>query len=313
MRPELLKFPAEFVDKLKKIIPPGIFPEVAKGYMFPHPVTFRVNTLKADASMVKKDLSALGLVMESFNELPNAFILKEGSFQKLAKSKSYDEGGIYMQGLTSQVPPFLLAPKPGDRVLDLAAAPGGKTTQMAALMKNEGEIVAVEPDKMRYRTLVANIKKQGASIANPLLMNGLMFNEVESFDCVLLDAPCSSEGTFYVRDNATFKNWSPDFVTQMSGLQKKLMQVALNALKPGGRLVYSTCALSPEENEEVVSDALSQNSTIQLLPIPFKFPWLKPVFGQWNGYFLHKMMTHCRRIYPSILLEGFFVGVFKKN
>lgn len=314
MHPALRAFPPAFSSRLQRIIPPGLLHDASLGYQNEKPTTFRLNPLKATLADVEKDLRKCGLVAEPLRTPPGAFVLKKGSFKKLSESRSYAEGWIYLQSLSSQIPPIVLNPLPGEAVLDLAAAPGGKTCQMAALLGNRGEIVAVEPDGIRFERLKYNVEKQGADVVTVLRARGEKLGPefAERFDKVLIDAPCSSEGTFLAAKRSTFSHWSEDFVLDAAKLQKKLLASALRCTKPGGLVAYSTCALSPEENEGVLHAALTENPGAVTEEIPLKFPFLRPALARWGGVEFAAGVRRARRIYPSVATEGFFVALLRK-
>lgn len=304
----------EFLARLRRIVPPGLLSQTLKAHQQTRPTTFRVNTLLAGEDAVLKDLRKSGLAVERIREFA-AFVVTRGSFKKLTQSRSFEEGWIYLQSLSSQIPVQALDPQPGEKILDLAAAPGGKTTQMAALMQNRGEIVAVEPDRIRFERLSFNLKKQGVTIVRAICGRGEKMTQEFAgvFDRVLIDAPCSSEGTFCLRDRSTFAHWSVDFVVQMARLQKKLLMAALKAVKPGGTLVYSTCALSPEENEAVIDDVLQKFPEVTTAPVILKYPCLKPALPVWQSQTFSRPVAHARRIYPAEMWDGFFVCRMRKS
>lgn len=301
-----IKFPTPFLDQLTRVVPPGLQHQVRLGLATQKPTTFRVNLLKSSPEKILKEMEGAGIKCESAFSIPNAYLVKKGSANKIQKLKCYQEGEIYLQSLSSQIPALILDPKPGEQILDMAAAPGGKTCQIAMMMKNIGEIVAVEPENIRFEKLKFNLERQGVKNVQTLNMRGEKLEEsfVGSFDRILLDAPCSSEGTFCLTEPRSFAHWSLEWVRKIGVLQKKLITVAAILLKPGGHLVYSTCALSLEENEEVIAFALQQFPELTMIDIPLKFPFLKPAFSP---------IIKARRIYPSETMEGFFVCLMKKR
>jgi len=303
---KMVKFPSEFSQRLARIVPPGLQHQVRLGFATQKPTTFRINLLKSSAEKVLKEMEEGGVKCETAFSIPNAYLVKKGSAKKIHGLTCYREGGVYLQSLSSQIPVLVLDPKPGERILDMAAAPGGKTCQIAAMMGNVGEIIAVEPEKIRFEKLKFNLERQGVKNIQTLNIRGEKLEEsfVGSFDRILLDAPCSSEGTFCLTDPRSFAHWSLEWVRKIAELQKKLIIVAASLLKPGGHLVYSTCALSLEENEEVVHFALQQFPELTLIDIPLKFPFLKPAFSP---------IVKARRIYPSETMEGFFVCLLKRK
>ena len=334
MKYGLSRFPSVFLDRVKKIVPPGLVPQIHQGFLEFKPATFRINTLKAaqwqaDASLVRHELKKKEIICEEVKNFPNAFLVKKGSLKKLRESKPYEEGWIYLQSLSSQIPPMALDPQPGERVLDLAAAPGGKTCQMAVMMQNQGEIVAVDPHPIRYEKLVYNLKKQGVEMAQAVKISGEKIVGAtlrgcpqegghigpplhKGFDRILLDAPCSSAGTLCLKDPGGFNHWSLALVFEMAAKQKKLMRAAVTCLKPGGFLLYSTCALSPEENEAVIDWTLNEFPEMQSCPIPLKYPFLNPHLPQWQTTKFHRDVSRARRIYPTPIMEGFFVSLLHR-
>lgn len=309
------KWPEEFAERLRRIVPPGILPNVSRGFAAERATTFRINTLKASTEDVLRAFAKTDLVCESVPNFTGAFTLKKGSFKKLTETRPYVEGWIYVQSLSSQIPPFVLAPRPGETVLDMAAAPGGKTCQIAALMQGDGEIVALEPDKVRYERLKHNVAKQGAALVRCLNIPGERLGPefASYFDRVLLDAPCSSEGTFCLNDRVSYAHWSVDFVAKMAKRQKKLLAAAWPVLKPGGLLVYSTCALSPEENEEVVDYGLRELPGSAAVSVALKHSFLMRPMPFWNEVRFVPGVAESRRIYPSEKMEGFFVAALRKS
>ena len=205
---------------------------------------------------------------------------------------------------------IVLNPKEGEKVLDLTAAPGSKTTQMAATMNNNGQIVANELDKIRCERLKYNVNTQGASIVEVVNGRGeLLGREYEDyFDKVLLDAPCSGEGRFDARSVITYQNWSEKTVRDLAKLQKKLFKSAYTALKQGGIMVYSTCTLNKEENEMVLEWAL-ENLNVKLLDINIEIKDKIPAFSDRKNSSINKAI----RILPSKTMEGFFVAKFVKG
>lgn len=311
MHSDFKKFPPAFIERFQKIIPQGLQHQALEAYRSDRPTTFRINTLKSSsAQLVLDDLKRAGLEIQEIKAVQGAYQILKGSFKKLESSQSFEKGHIYLQSLSSQLPPIILQPKSGERVLDMTASPGGKTTQMAALMKNQGTLTALEPENIRFARLKHNCDKQGAAMVECLQTRGETFT-AEPFDKILLDAPCSSEGTFNVHQQGGFRHWSTDFISKISKLQSKLLHNAAGLLKPGGHLLYSTCALSPEENEEIIQSALEAHSDLQVVPITFSAGTVLPNFSSWNG----KKFTFqgAIRVVPSKMWEGFFLSLLKKK
>ena len=211
------------------------------------------------------------------------------------------------------IPPLVLAAKPGSKVLDLTAAPGSKTTQLAALMQNQGFILANEINAIRAERLKFNIEKQGVTIAEVRVGDGKRLEETyeEYFDSVLLDAPCSGEGLFLASEPKTYRFWSARKVRELAAEQKKLLRTALWALKPGGTLVYSTCTLAREENEAVLDWAFERyGPALKAEPITLQIPGAEPGLATEKSG--QAQSRNYLRIYPSTLMEGFFVAKLRK-
>ena len=216
-----------------------------------------------------------------------------------------------MQSLSSMIPPLVLDPKENDKVLDLTAAPGSKTTQMASMMNNKGYILANELDKIRCDKLKYNINMQGVTICEVINGRGEDIGEKykEQFDKVLLDTPCSGEGRFLLSDEKTYANWNVNEVNKLIKIQKDLFLSAYKALKTGGIMVYSTCTLNRYENEEILNFALSKfDIEIEKINIDLK----NTLKGITKGY--NEQLKNAIRVLPTKEQEGFFVAkILKKN
>ena len=209
----------------------------------------------------------------------------------------YENGDIYLQSLSSMLPPIVLKPNVGENILDMAAAPGGKTTQIATMTENKAFITACEKNKIRAERLKYNLKKQGATCVNIMTEDARQLSDYFSFDKILLDAPCSGSGTENVFDD----RFSKELIQRSCKTQETLLKKAINILKPGGEMIYSTCSILKRENEEILNKVLKKEK-IEIVPIKIssKLPVL-PV--KIEG-------TLC--ICPTELYEGFFVAKIKK-
>ena len=213
----------------------------------------------------------------------------------------YHEAGVYyLQEASAMAPVALLDPQPGQRVCDLCAAPGGKTTQIAGRMAGEGFLLCNEINPKRARILSRNVERMG--IANALVTNEHPQNLAKRFagffDRVLVDAPCSGEGMFR-KEEAAVTDWSPETVLMCANRQSEILRSAAQLVRPGGRLVYSTCTFAPEENEKAVEAFLQEHP--DFFPEPVAAPWFTPA-GE--GMF---------RLWPHKLLgEGHFAAVLRK-
>ncbi|MFH1916908.1 MAG: RsmB/NOP family class I SAM-dependent RNA methyltransferase [Nanoarchaeota archaeon] len=275
----------------------------------------RVNTLKID---VKRLVSRLKTRWD-LEQVPWA---KEGFYIRFKGSdERYDIGNlpehalgyIYVQDPASMIPPIVLSPKPGDKVLDMCAAPGSKTTQLVALMKNQGVIVANDINADRIKALGLNLQRCGVANTIITINRGMQLaHSGNTFDRVLVDAPCSGTGTIR-RSLSSLNMWSPHLVRKFAKEQKHLIETGFSVLKKSGTLVYSTCTQEPEENEGVVSWLLEKYPDAKVEEIKLKIKRSKAITS-WDGEDYHSSVEKCLRIYPQDNdTEGFFVAKIKKK
>ena len=205
--------------------------------------------------------------------------------------------------------------QPDETVLDLAAAPGGKTLHLAALMQNQGRISAVERVRDRMFRLAENLKRAGVSIARTYLMDGRDVGRKtpERFDRVLLDAPCSSESRLRTEDPESLKYWSPRKIAEQSRKQRGLLLSALQATRVGGLVLYATCSLAPEENEQVVAHALQHfHGELEIIPCePPSVPW-QAGLTHWQNESLPESLAATRRILPTEETDGFYLALLQR-
>jgi NOL1/NOP2/sun family putative RNA methylase len=227
----------------------------------------------------------------------------------------YKEGYLYVQSLSSMIPPLVLDPKKDEKILDIAAAPGSKTTQMATMMGNTGEILGNDTSPIRRLKLQANLKIQGATNTYTSGFAAQMIWEKfpEFFDKVLCDVPCSMEGRFATYEPKSYLGWSVKKVKNLSKLQKWMLRSAVSAAKEGGRIVYSTCTISPEENEEVIDWILDkEKGNIILEKISVTGLRFSEGITEWEGAKYNPEVLKCARIIPSDTMEGFFIASIRK-
>ena len=258
----------------------------------PRAVALRFNPLKADRP-------ALPFVQASVPWEPNGYYYDPDSRPGL---HPYHEAGVYyLQEASAMSAVALLDPQPGERVCDLCAAPGGKSTQIAGRMAGEGFLLCNEWSPKRARILSQNIERMG--VANALVTNETADHLAEKFpgffDRVLIDAPCSGEGMFR-KEEAAITDWSEETVAMCAQRQAQILDASANLLRPGGRLVYSTCTFAPAENEEAIAAFLERNPDFETEDADA--PWFTPAG---HGQF---------RLWPHKLLgEGHFVAVLRKK
>ncbi len=260
------------------------------------PTSLRVNALKTDAEHVKGELTRLGFSYETVDWYRDALILRGASARELGKTELYARGEIYLQGLSSMLPPLYLEPAAGESILDMTAAPGGKTTELFALSGGKALITACERDRVRFGRLKFNLERQGATRVSALNQDAASLDGF-LFDKILLDAPCSGSGTVSPSNPVRFTS---DYLRKCVRAQEKLLRRALSLLKKGGRLVYSTCSVLREENDDLVR-RVGKEEGASLLPV--SAPSGVPVLDGEAGTV---------RVCPDALYEGFFVAVLTK-
>jgi len=311
------QLPEAFLEKLRRLVPMNQWDRVSKSFNTEKPTTFRVNTIKTNSHAIREKLESQGFKIENVPWAKDAFILRKGLQKDLEKTDPYRKGDIYVQGLSSMIPPLVLDPAPGETVLDLTAAPGSKTTQMACLMNGLGQIVANDNNPIRVEKLKANVELQGTTCVNvPDASDGglLWKNHLEEFDRVLLDAPCSSEGRFFLGEPSTYGYWNKDTNRRMAKEQRRLFKSAFYSLKPGGTMVYSTCTFAPEENEMVLNWAKeTYGDALEIEDISLALPSAMRGLPSWGDLKFHPSVVKSLRVLPNADGEGFFVAKLKKT
>lgn len=301
-----IQLPDFLEKKLSEQYESSVIGRIKEGYTKKRLVTFRANTLKTTAEQIAKQLDEAGIRYEKPEWYDDAFILTDEREDALRKLDIYENGEIYLQNLSSMVPPLLLDPREDECILDMAAAPGGKTTQMAALSNGRAQITACEKNKIRAERLKYNLTKQGASRITVMTEDARKLDPLFSFDKILLDAPCSGSGTllFYEgesnKDSASF---SKELIDRSVKTQEAMLRKALSLLKPGHEMIYSTCSILEEENELLVNRVLSK-AKAKLVPIDHPLMSDAPLLKT-------KLEGTCL-ICPTELYEGFFAAKIRK-
>ncbi|MGH2912972.1 MAG: 16S rRNA (cytosine(967)-C(5))-methyltransferase RsmB, partial [Solirubrobacteraceae bacterium] len=261
----------------------------------PGELVLRVNTLVADPGAVAE---TLGVSLHTDPELPEALVV-DGPFD-LHASESWRSGAVIAQSRAAMLVARALDPRPGERVLDLCAAPGGKSTHIAALMGDEGEVLAVERNPARAAALQETARRlRTSSVRVDLADAASPRREGAVFDRVLVDPPCSGLGTLQSRPDLRWRV-TPESVREMTGIQARILAAGAAALRPGGVLVYSTCTISPRENEQQIElflgensdfalDDLTRDQTIHTHPRASKFMLTMPHRERMAGFFVARM------------------------
>jgi NOL1/NOP2/sun family putative RNA methylase len=304
-REKPLLFKPAFVRYYTEVLGEEGFAQYVAETQYYLPKAVRMNPLKADPARTAQRMR------DHFSLTPIPWARDgywvSGERRDIGNRIEHQLGYCYIQEAASMIPPIVLNPEPGMRVLDIAASPGSKTTQLAALMENRGVIIANDRGS-RLRALGINVQKCGCTGVMITNMDGRRFAEYR-FDRVLADVPCSATGT--VQRSAMAANmWSESFVRKLVTLQKELAKTAYETLVPGGRMVYSTCTLDPQENEGVVTYLVSLGARV--LPIELPIRREKPI-RLFRGEEYASAVEHCLRIHPQTNnTEGFFVALLEK-
>ena len=295
-----MKFKKVFLDRYKELTDIEEFKEYCAMSLRK---SIRVNTLKIS---VKDFLKRTKLNLEKVKWCDEGFFVKDRV--TLGNLKDHFLGHFYVQEAASMLPPLVLDLK--NKILDMCAAPGSKTGQIAAMMKNKGLIIANDDNYLRLKALSLNLQRLG--IANVVVTNMKGYFIKEKFDSILLDAPCSGTGTIR-KSPGTVEIYNPKMIRKLCGDQKGLINNAFNILNKGGSLVYSTCSLEPEENEGVVDFLLNRNENAKVEKIKFKGLKTSDAILNFEGKKYNKEIKNTVRIWPQDNdTEGFFVSKIRK-
>lgn len=306
------KLPPGFAQKLKGIYP-FKYQKIITTFLAKKKSSFRINYSKIDLRSLRKKLIEEHV---RFRELPfpkGSFLLFS-NLRQFQDTDIYKQGFVFVQNVSSMIPPIILDPQDSDATLDLCAAPGAKTTQIVSLAP-ASEVVAIEKIRDRYYKLLANLKVQGATKVKTLLLDGIWVRKKfpEYFSKALIDAPCSAEARFYMHNPRSYKYWKERKVKEMARKQKKLLHASFFSLKEGAELVYSTCTFSPEENEVIINWFINKfKEKIEVVPISLPLPNVRDGFTRWQGKKLSASLKLTKRIIPNDFMEGFFIAKLRK-
>ena len=300
MRDEAPQFLRE--QLLEQVGPEGL-ERVLAGYGARRAVTLRVNRLKSEPAAVRAALVQAGMQTQGVPWSEDAFVLPDVSEEDVTALPLYERGEVYLQSLSSMIPALLLGAQPGENILDMTAAPGGKTTQIAALTGGRAMITACERHASRCERLKFSLARQGARGVTVMNIDACLLDDLFSFDRILLDAPCSGSGTVQLgeRSRARFDRETLMRVTKM---QEKLLRKALGLLKPGHEMIYSTCSVLAQENEQMVA-RVAGRAGAQVVPLELSGLEAVPRLP------VSLPGTLC--VCPNELYEGFFVAKLRKN
>ena len=230
---------------------------ILEGYSCSRAVTLRANTLTATRDNIAAALDEAGLAWQPVPWYPDAFALRDARERDIWELAAYAEGKVYLQSLSSMLPALVLGARPGEDVLDMCAAPGGKTSQIAALAGGRAYLTACEMHAPRAEKLEHNLAKLHVPNITVMRVDSRRLDDFFSFDRILLDAPCSGSGTLRAHDAKSARRFTPALIEKSRKAQRALFAKALRLLKPGGTLVYSTCSVLACENEDIVMEGLA--------------------------------------------------------
>ena len=293
----------EFIQKINKINP-----AILDGLSEKKEFSFRINRHKANKSVVD-ELKKEGFFPKEVKWSEFVYTLPIEDRKKIVKSKAYTSNKIYIQNLSSIISALSLDVKEDDWVLDLAAAPGGKSLIFSEIAK---KVSAVEKDKSRFFRMKRNFKEHLAKNIQTYNKDGRFIYKAtgEMFDKLFLDAPCSSEAHIDLNEGITW--WSLKRVKRFSKLQKELLISAFNALKKGGEMIYAACTFSPEENEGNIDFLLKTFNNAKLLEVNLPIDNIQQGITNWEGKEFNEEVKKCIRIIPFNAYSGFFFAKIKK-
>ncbi|MGL5150094.1 MAG: RsmB/NOP family class I SAM-dependent RNA methyltransferase [Clostridium sp.] len=307
------KLPNNFLLMLEEVYTQKERDSIYLSFLKGRNTSFRINTLKGNKGDIIKEFKKNRLNPIDIINLPNTFFLKGQFENKIKRLNCYKNGEIYLQSISSLIPPLFIDYNKGVDILDMCSAPGGKCLYAYDLSQGTCNITANEPNDIRRQILNSNIIKQGAKI-NITPYNGKNIAKIlnNKFDYILIDAPCSGEGILRFKKNSPSYLWNEDRIKKLVKLQKRLLRNGLELLKDEGCIIYSTCTLNPYENEFVISEILSKEK-VELIPINREIIGFKDGISSYSGVKLSEELKKCIRIVPSEMVEGFFIAIIKKT
>ena len=318
------KLPKELIDRLEEIYNKEELEIIKSGFNCEsRKSNFRINTLKTTTKEVLEKLKEANLEVEKVNCLKNWYILLNGNEKDLWDLNIYKQWKIYMQSISSQLPVDLLDIEDFHKVLDITAAPGWKTSQASALLKNTGEIVANDNNQIRIDKLNFTLNKQWCKNVKVIKTDARLIAEknpdteeenwyINYFNHIIADLPCSAEWKINLNKEKSYWYWNIWVIKRNFKLQKQILNSIIPMLKTGWTLMYSTCTLAPEENEAVVHMLLSLYPELELQDINIDYEYVKDWIKWFWKHVYRKDIIKSKRILPSRESEWFFIAKFKK-
>ena len=301
--------PEAFLSRMQQLLPEkSEYESFIQSYDKDHYQALRINPLKGDAGTL---FSHLGCTLTPVPWCSTGFYYPQELHP--GKSPYHEAGAYYIQEPSAMAPAAYLDAQPGEKILDLCAAPGGKSTQIAGAMRGQGLLISNEIHPARARILSENIERMG--ISNAIVTNmapaELSAHFPLFFDRIMVDAPCSGEGMFRKNEQAC-EEWSPENVQICAARQQEILACAASMLRPGGRMVYSTCTFAPEENEGTISRFLEQHPQFHIVPVK-KYPGMADGVAAWTKHPAAEIGDTIRLFPHHLHGEGHFVAVLEKE
>lgn len=322
-RPQAAALPPALLERWTRLLPEQALSRLLSGEL-PRP-SLRANPFRTTPAELRAALAAEGIDLQPVAWCPGAFVLATGELRALQATRPYRAGELYVQGLASMTAPLALEVQPGDRVLDLCAAPGGKTLQLLAALEGRGELLANERSRARFFRMQRVFDEQGVAERPELALSrrpGEAFGRLfpGAFERVLVDAPCTAEARVDPAAPGTFADWKLKKVQRLAQEQRRLLVSGLRALAPGGTLVYATCTFGAEENEAVVARALRSRrkagAEVELEELPSELTGLANAcegLQQWGGATYGEELGRTLRLWPDGTMNGFYLARFRNG
>ena len=266
-------------------------------------ISFRVNTLKSNKEEIISFLNQNNIEYETYDFYDLAFSFKNLNLNGVKELSIYKEGKIYLQSLSSMIPPLYLDLDKALDLVDMCAAPGSKTSQISMMVNDKCHILALEKDNIRSQRLVHNLNLLNSKNVTVLNKSALELDDYLMFDTILLDAPCTGIGTIDLNDESSYKYYSNKLLVNTVRIQEKLLNKALKVLKKGHTMIYSTCSLNYEENEGILKKCLKKNNA-SIVDIKVADSFIPLLESDLKGVI---------KVKPNKYFEGFFIAKIIKN
>jgi len=313
MEQKLYKRKEELLTRTSEIF--GVTNAISETFFKPKKMSLTVTKNTPDTiEFIKGNITNGNLIILPWNT--NGYIIN-GDKHFFTHSTPFEKGEIYIQNASSLLPTLSLDPKTGETILDMCAAPGGKTINISNSTNNQANIYVNDENNTRIQSMKKMFELYGIKINSYFSQPAQYLSKhlpLEYFDKILIDAPCSGEGLINIDDIKTLGYWSTKKIKRLNGLQKSIIAEGYKLLKPGGILVYSTCTLAPEENELVINWAIDnfKDLTIEKIEIKSNIENATNGITKWRDKELSKELTKCLRVIPNEYMEAFFVCKLKK-